>query len=226
MGSKNKNNYEVKILDTLANSPSGLTITELSKESGIHRNTVSKYLRGLEKEGLVTKKEIGAARIYFSKQRKFLKKNLVNSFMKALLYGLKDKFPENEQIFKEIGFKILDYFRFPIGNAYIKEFKKVKDSSDSIMELKLFEEFYNSYDFFQDDLDISLVELHQKKVVYRLKNSEFLHKDFIYFFYIACGITEGIYIQNLNREVTCNVESLNIAKDSKDSYIDISLEIK
>lgn len=226
MNSKDKNDYESKILDTLANSPSGLTITELSNESGIHRNTVSKYLRGLEKEGLVTKKEIGAARIYFSKKRKFLKKRLVNSFMKALLYGLKDKFPDNEQKFKEIGFKILDHFSFPIGEVYIKEFEKVRQSSDSVMELKLFQEFYNSYDFFQDDLEISLVELHHNKVVYRLKNSEFLNNDFIYFFYIACGITEGIYIQNLNRKVACNVEKVNIAEDEIDSFIDISLEIK
>ena len=95
-----------------------------------------------------------------------------------------------------------------------------------ILELKLFKEFYNSYDFFQEDLDISLVELHQNKIICRLKNSEFLNNDFLYFFYIACGIIEGIYLQNLNRKVICNVEKIHISSKSDESFIDISLEIK
>jgi len=225
MSSKNNHDYESKILETLANSPSGLTITELSNESGIHRNTVSKYLRGLEKEGLVIKKEIGTARMYFSKRRKFLRKNLVNSFMKALLYGLKDKFPNKRQSFKEVGWKILEYFQFPIGEVYIKEFIKVRESSDPVLKLKLFKEFYNSYDFFQEDLDISIVELHQNKIIYRFKDSEFLNDDFIYFYYIACGITEGIYLKNLDLKVVCNVEDIHISSSKKESYIDISVEI-
>jgi DNA-binding transcriptional regulator YhcF (GntR family) len=226
MSPKKTNNYEVKILEALANSPSGSTITELSNETGIHRNTVSKYLTGLEGEGSVKKKEIGAARLYFSKKRKFLKKKLVNSFLQALLNGLKEFFPNKEEVFKKIGIKILEHFQFPIGLAYTKEFEKVRDSDDYVVILKLFKEFYNSYDFFQEDLDIQIVELHQNKVIYRLQNSEYLNQNYIYFFYIACGITEGIYLQNLNLEVNCNVKNINLAKNSAESYIDISLEIQ
>jgi len=226
MTNNNKINYKAKILNKLTESPSGLTIKEISNKTRIHRNTVSKYLGILEGEGKVKKKILSAAHLYFSKKGKHLKKNLVSSFIQALLYGLKSKFPNKEQDFKEIGWKILEYFQFPIGEAYIKEFEKVRQSSDPVLKLKLFKEFYNSYDFFQEDLDISIMELQHNRIKYRLKNSDFLNEDFIYFFYIACGITEGIYLSNLTLKVNCNVENIHISSNKNESFIDISLQIQ
>ncbi len=227
MNSTKKNDYKSKILETLDDFPSGLTITDLSDKTGAHRNTVSAHLRTLESEGFVTKKEIGSAHLYFSKRRDYLSKKLVNSFLQALLSSLKNKFPNREIVFKEIGHLILKKFQFPIGDVYIEEFKKARKFEDSIAQLKLFEKFYNSYDFFQDDLNISIQELNLNKVIFRLSNSEYLkdNEDFIYFFYIACGITEGIYLANLNKKVVCNVEKIYISKTQDDSYIDISIEI-
>jgi len=228
MNSTKKNGYKSIILETLDDFPSGLTITDLSDKTGAHRNTVSTHLRSLENEGLVSKKEIGSAHLYFSKRREYLSKALVNSFLQALLSGLKDKFPNREIIFKEIGYEILKKFQFPISNAYIEEFKKARKSRDQISQLKLFEKFYNSYDFFQDDINISIQKLSQNKAIIRLSNSEYLKDtdEFIYFFYIACGITEGIYLDNLNKKVLCNVEKIHVSKEKEDSYIDISLKIK
>jgi DNA-binding transcriptional ArsR family regulator len=225
MVSTKKNFYKSKILETLDDFPSGLTITELSEKTGAHRNTVSTHLRVLENEGLVSKKGIGSAHLYFSKRRQYLSKSLVNSFLQALLSGLRNKFPNKETIFKEIGHEILKKFQFPIGNAYIKEFKKARKTKDQISQLKLFEKFYDSYDFFQDDLDISVQELTQNRALFRLSNSEYLGdtEEFIYFFYIACGITEGIYLFNLKKKVMCNVENIHFSKNKKDSYVDISL---
>jgi DNA-binding transcriptional ArsR family regulator len=227
MTSTKKNNYKAKILDTLDDFPSGLTITDLSEKTGAHRNTVSTHLRTLENEGSVSKKEIGSAHLYFSKRRDYLSKKLVNTFLQALLSSLKNKFPNKELDFKEIGHEILSKFQFPIGDAYIEEFKKARKIKDLIAYLKLFEKFYNSYDFFQDDLNISIQELSQNKAIFRLSNSEYLknNDEFIYFFYIACGITEGIYLANLNTEVICDVEKINISKNYEDSSIDISLII-
>ncbi len=223
-----KNNYKSKILNKLADSASGLTITELSNRVKIHRNTTSKYLSILEAESLVTKKDIGKARLYFSKKRKYLRKNLVNSFIQALLHALKNKYPNDEKIFKEVGLGILDDFHFSLGDAYIKQLEKVKGNFDAKTYLTLFEELYNSLDFFQDDLDISIVELNQNKVIYRIKNSEYLENsgDYTYYFYIVCGITEGIYLRNLDVKVLCNVEKTHITNNNEDSFIDISLEIQ
>ncbi len=95
-------------------------------------------------------------------------------------------------------------------------------------QLKIFKDFYNSFDFFQDDLDILIIELHRNKIIYRIRNSEFLGTSdyFIYFYYIACGITEEIYLRNMNLKILCNVENIHISNDEEESSIDISLEIQ
>ncbi len=223
-----KNDYKSKILNTLSDSASGLTITEISSKAKIHRNTVSKYLGILEAEELVNKKDIGAARLYYSKKRKFIRKKLVNNFIQALLYALKSKLPNKEDLCKEVGLKILDHFEFSLGDPYRKEIEKLRKNSDTKAYLKLFREFYNSFDFFQDDIDISILELYQNKVLYRIKNSEYLDNtdDFIYFFYVVCGITEGIYLRNLDIKVICNVEDIHLSSNKEESHIDISLEIQ
>jgi DNA-binding transcriptional ArsR family regulator len=225
MKSNKKNDYRSKILEELDDNPSGLTITELSEKTGAHRNTVSTHIRSLESEGLVLKKEIGSAHLYFSKRREYLNKELVNSFLRALLSALKDTYPNDKRQFKEIGWRILDKFQFPIGKPYLEAFKRSREITDPKAQLKLFKTFYNSYDFFQDDLDISIQELNEAKIVYRIKNSDYLGKsdEFIYFFYIACGITEGIYLQNLNKKVACNIENIHITKKKENNFIDISI---
>ena len=228
MKNNNKIDYKAKILNKLEDSVSGLTIFEIADKTGIHRNTVSKYLLGLEGEGLVRKKVLGTAHLYFSTKRKYLRRKLVNSFMQALLYGLKSNFPNDEQIFKNVGRNLLEHFQFSLGDAYTREFEKIKANSNSDTYLELFKEFYNAFDFFQDDLDISLVELNPHKVVYRIKNSEFLEDsdDFIYYFYIVCGITEGIYYRGLDVNITCNIEKIQISSNKEESFVDISLEIQ
>jgi len=220
-----KVNYKREILDTLEDHPFGLTITELSEKTGFHRNTISKYMSIFEAEELVNKREIAAASVYYMKERKYIKKEMVVSFIKALLAGLKKTIPDQTEEFKKIGYIITKEFQFPIGNTYIEEFKRAKKSSDVIPKLKLFQHFYNSFDFFQDDLDIEIVEFKNNKITFRIKNSEFLEPSgkLLYFFYIACGITEGIYLQNLSMKVNCEVEEISISDEAEEKYIDISI---
>jgi DNA-binding transcriptional regulator YhcF (GntR family) len=226
MKQEKKNNYKAVIIDKLEDHPFGLSITEISNKTSFHRNTVSKYMSILEAEGKVNIKKIGAARIYTTKKRKYLRRSLVVSFIQSLLLSLKNKFPKEEQTFKEIGKEITKNFQFPIGDIYIDEFKKVRNSSNYREKLKLFQLFYNSFDFFQDDLEIDILELNDNKIVYRMRKCEFFNKSgkFKYFFNILCGITEGIYLQNLNLEIDCNLERIYFSE--KDSYVDISLAIK
>ena len=225
MKSNNEKEYILRILDTISNAPSGLTITEISQKTNIHRNTVSKYLVKLETQNSVFKKEIGAAHLYFSRKREYLSRSLVNSFLKALLSALKEEFPNKEQEFKKIGHLICERFEFPITAPYLKEFANVRNITDSRTQLKLFQKFYNSYDFFQDDLEIIIQDLTKNRAIFRLLNVEFLDKkeDYVYFFYIACGITEWIYLKNLNQKVSCNIFDIHLTDDVY--YIDIILEI-
>lgn len=228
MNYNEKVDYKQEILEILEDYPFGLTITELSEKSGFHRNTISKYMSIFEEEGLVNKKEIATASVYYTKERKYLRKDLVVSFIKALLSGLKEINANQQRIFKEIGRHITKEFQFPIGDTYIEVFKKAKNSSKVIPKLKLFQLFYNSFDFFQDDIEITIIELNNEEIIYRLQNSEFLDPSgkYLYFFYIACGITEGIYLQNLNMEIECEVTNISISEDNKNSYIDISIKKK
>ncbi len=219
--------HKSRIFKELSNSPSGLTITDISKKVNLHRNTVSKYLGNLEEEGVIEKKEIGWAHLYFSKKREYLKKSLVNSFMKSLLYGIKKVFPYSEQKLKQIGHLIAENFEFPVGKAILKEFKEAHKLVDPIAQLNLFQKFYNSYDFFQDDLEITILYIDKTRANFRLKYSEYIEKDNIYenFFHIMCGIIERIYLQNLNKQVVCNVGMMHPSKNVRESYIEISAEI-
>ena len=59
-------NIEMKILKCLeAEYPKDLSIEEIATKIGVHRNTVSKYIWGLEKEGKVKiSRKIGKAKMY------------------------------------------------------------------------------------------------------------------------------------------------------------------
>lgn len=60
-----------KILDCLKKAaPRDLSIEEISAATGTHRNTVSKYVYGLEKEGkIIMTREVGRARFYTPKEK-------------------------------------------------------------------------------------------------------------------------------------------------------------
>ena len=59
-------NIEKKILKCLETEyPKDLSIEEIATKIGVHRNTVSKYIWGLEKEGKVRiSRKIGKAKMY------------------------------------------------------------------------------------------------------------------------------------------------------------------
>ena len=77
--------------------------------------------------------------------------------------------------------------------------------------MEIFREFYNSFDFLQDDIEILIIELSNNKAVYRYKNSEFFENsdDYIYYYYMVCGIAEGLFLQYFNRNAKCNVVNFN-----------------
>lgn len=206
----------------------GLTITEISKRTGFHRNTVSKYMNILETEEFVKKKEISRAHVYSTIKRQFLPRLLVNSFVKSLFNGMNDIFPKKEEDFKELGKKVLEHFEFPIREDVLKAFDEVRDNYDPQAQLKLFQESYIAFDLFQEELDISIIMEQENKMVYRLKKSDFLDSsgDYNYFFYLVCGITEVLYLRFFNTKIICNVEKIHKSSKEGESYVDISLELQ
>ena len=52
-----------------ATSPRDVSVEEIAESTGIHRNTISKYVYGLEKEGkLVMTRQVGNAKFYTIKE--------------------------------------------------------------------------------------------------------------------------------------------------------------
>jgi DNA-binding Lrp family transcriptional regulator len=72
-----ENDIEKKIIKTLLKHAEGITIVDISKGIGVHRNTVSKYIFGLVKEGVVTQRRIGVVSICY------LNENFVRKFKKG-----------------------------------------------------------------------------------------------------------------------------------------------
>ncbi len=166
--------------------------------------------------------------MYFSTRRIFLPKSTVLGYYKAILSGFKKKYPKDEEIFKEIGHLVLNEFNFSLSPSLSKELKAMKENKDPKLHLKLFKKIYPSFDFIQEGLDISEVKLDEngKKAIYRFKNSELLEnsKNFVYHFYMICGIIEAVFKKENEKIVLCNVEKIEISPEKENSYIDISME--
>jgi CheY-like chemotaxis protein len=58
-----------KVLSTLKEHPNGLSITDLAALLSMNRNTVSKYLGILQRQGSIDMRQIGAAKIYYPTRR-------------------------------------------------------------------------------------------------------------------------------------------------------------
>jgi len=56
---------EKTILRALSEHPEGLTIADISRVTGIHRNTVSKYIFSFVREGIIIQRKVGVASLCF-----------------------------------------------------------------------------------------------------------------------------------------------------------------
>lgn len=56
-----------KIIEAVKTHPEGLTIQDLSKIIGVHRQTITKYILFLEGAGTIYRRRIGSATLHYSK---------------------------------------------------------------------------------------------------------------------------------------------------------------
>lgn len=60
---------EKSIIETLRKESRDLSIQEISEKTGLHRNTVAKYVFALEKAGTIrSSRRVGRAKMYTAKQ--------------------------------------------------------------------------------------------------------------------------------------------------------------
>ena len=221
--------YENEILDFIRENPSGITITDIAKEMGYSRNTVSKYTAILQLKDKIYSKSIGRYNLYFSVKTSFLPKNTIISVFKALLKTLKDSLPNKGLIYKELGKKFFENFEYKFGKSLLKEFAAIKNVKDTKAHLEFFKKLYPSFNFLQDNMEITDMkfESNYKKAIYKFQNSEFLETqdDYIFYFYLIAGIAEAHLSGELNRNVNCEIINVNVGNKKEDSYAEMSIEI-
>lgn len=68
MSNTNGDSLKEKIQEILKKHPEGLTIQDLAKITGAHRQTVTKYVLWLEGAGIVYRRRIGAVTLQYLKK--------------------------------------------------------------------------------------------------------------------------------------------------------------
>jgi len=58
-----------KIIETVGNHPEGLTIQDLARILGAHRQTVTKYIMFLEGSGIIHRRRLGSATLHYLKEQ-------------------------------------------------------------------------------------------------------------------------------------------------------------
>ena len=217
-------------MDYIRENPSGITITDISKEMGYSRNTVSKYVAILQLKDKIYSKSIGRYNLYFSVKTSFIPKNTIISVFKAFIKTLKESLPNQGLIYKEIGKRFFHHFEYKFGKSLLKEFATLKKVKDTKPHLEFFRKLYPSFNFLQDTMKITEMkfENNYNKAIYKFQNSQFLetNDDYIFYFYIVAGIAEAHLSEELNRIINCEIQDIHIAEKKEESYVEMSIEIK
>ncbi len=137
----------VRIKEALKTKPRGMNINEISKEIGINRLTVAKYLEMLVLTGQVDVKKFGPSKVYYLSNRLPISAmlSLSSDFIVILdkdfrLIYANDKFFEKTGIKREDvlykNVEVLDNYGFPINvSPFIPYLKKALEGQESLIEI-------------------------------------------------------------------------------------------
>ncbi len=220
--------YKAEILRVLAENLMGETVTGISKTLGISRNTVSKYLGILEAQQLISKQDVGAYSLYFTKERSSLSQNLVITFFRGFLAGLKKVFPQNPNIFKGIGSQVEQFISFPLIGGEIDQIKTWLHNLSH-------KEFFEAFAFLLPRLFIIAENVRVKSVVidpkfenalYVLTDTPLLEDEiYSYGFYVLTGFIETYFRVKYNVKLTCDVVECKFSRKADENFAKISLKI-
>lgn len=218
-------NYEEDIITYIRSHPTGVTIQDICDNIKCSRNTASKYLLVLKTTKKVKIRRIGRNKLYIASDSGVISRNVAISFIKGIVAGLKEKFPDNGVMFKEIAKNILHHLDFSLASSFSEEIKVLKENFQPIFFLKNFKDFYPYFDLFEEAVEMTLKKLdkNELKAIYRIEDSEFLGEtnEFIYYYYGVCGILEAFFLEYLGQKTECNVEDIDVAN----GFVDISIKI-
>ena len=222
--------YESEIIDYIRGKPDGVTITDIAKYKKHSRNTVSKYVSLLILKKKIFSRKVGAYKLYFCEEEISFPKIFIIEYYKGILSGLKQKFPDSEDLFKEIGRICYKHIDLSLGDVVSKELKGPKVNRFIKIYNDVFGKFYPSSEVTNPLINISLKKLdnNKTKTILKFTHSEFLQDtdDFIYHAYIVSGLIEELWKKEVGRIIQCNVESVHISDKIEDSYYELSIEVE
>ncbi|MFX1338849.1 MAG: winged helix-turn-helix transcriptional regulator [Promethearchaeota archaeon] len=220
--------FEAKILEYITRNPDGVTITDIADETEISRNTVSKYVSILGVKKKIFSRKIGAYKLYFCAERDSFSKLYIIAYYKGLLHGLKENFPDSEEIFKNIGRTCYKYIDFSLGPMISKELKGFKVNRLLKLYYEVFGKFFPTYSVVQPTIEISSRKINGNKTgsILKFANSAFLQDsdDFILHAHIIAGILEELWDVEVRRKIKCNVGKVHISERKEDSYYELVIE--
>mgnify|MGYP006280233019 CR=1 FL=1 len=209
----------------------GLTITDLSNELDISRNTVYKYLHALEDDDKIYDKQVGRYKLYYSKEVPLLReyKEGITSFIKELLANMKKTFPNQEALFKSFGINIADQIQIPFTEEG-RDLLETLQGKEDFELLESIKDFLPHFNFLQDSMKISNIEVKksEKRAVITFINSKMLEKndDYIYYFHIMVGLIEKKLNLILEKDVRFDIINYEVFDKKEDSYIKVSFDVQ
>ena len=219
---------EAEIYEFIKEKTSGVTITEISRKKGFSRNTVAKYVAILELKKKIFSKKIGVYQLYFNTDMNLFSRTFTMSYYKAILAGLKKRYPNDNESFKKIGRESLEYIESLLGPVILEEVKGLNVNRMIRLYYQLFGKVIPSVDMVQPNIEMSMRKINdtKNKIILKFTNTEFLDNtsDFIYHYYIIAGILEKIWQREVNKNVIVNVETIHLSEIKDDSYIELSVE--
>lgn len=226
------NATELKILDYLKERPSGSTITDISNDLELHRNTVSKYISRLNEGNYIKIKEFGRYKMCYSTEKRLMPKKTFMQIYKGILHGLKRHFPNQEQVFKKIGTELMDYYPpeatnlAKIINELKNEYSKIEDVSLKTI-IQAIEDIY--YSVFFDSIKITKIELFDEGRTIKIQygNTTFLKSsdNFIYHIYMFIGYIEALLRGFFDRNYVCSVVDYHVSDDNLGAYVNLLIQI-
>jgi predicted transcriptional regulator len=219
--------YKNRILECISENLHGITITDISKKLEITRNTVYKYLEELEKLGLIHDKKFKSYTLYFLTEKNILYKEATISFFKGLLANLKKIHPNEEKLYKLIGRNIADSMEVPFvyeGREYLKKLKNFSD----LEILESFGDYFPYFNILDDSINISEIEIIDKKAILTFVNSDMLEHsdDYIYYFYLIVGIIEKKLSEYTGKEIRFEVLNYETFDKKEKSYVKLSFDFQ
>lgn len=223
-----RRDLESEILECIKEK-GGVTITEIAKKRGFSRNTVSKYISILKIKKKIFGKKLGAYHLYFSTEMNLFSRLFPLSYYKAILAGLKDKYPNDGAVFKDIGRNSVEYIESLLGPLVLKQVEGLNVNRMIGLYYQLFGKVIPSLNMVKPNIEMIMRKKNEfeNKIIFKFTNTEFLDTsdDFIYHYYIIAGILEKVWQRDVKKNVKVNVETVSISEKKDESFLEFSVEI-